>query len=411
MVNIRKAKLQKQIKLPYSKQHIDNSDIIAVVNALTSGMITTGPLVERFENAMAEYCGVNYAVAMNSGTAALHAAMRCVGVQRGDEVITSPMSFMASANCAVYEGATPIFADICEDTFLIDPASVKQRITKQTKAIVAVDYAGQPADYAELNTLNLPVIADAAHSLGGGIVNYGAGENNIKYLRKVGSLANMTCLSFHPVKTITTCEGGMLLTDNIEYAAIARKFRNHGMTNTPNQRNENKIYSYDMLDMGYNYRLNDVQCALGLSQLQRAEDFVHERNLARNLYLKLIEEKNIDVVPLKVSSHNLSACHLFVVKLPDYVSRIELFKYMHDRGIGVNVHYIPTYQLEHYRRNYARPHCPVTEKVATQHLSLPLFPGITAKDIIAVLGILDNYMARKNPHRVQTPPAQEPLSP
>ena len=253
--------------LPYGRQEIGDADIKAVVEALCSDWLTTGPRVCEFEKAFAAHCGAGEGVAVNSGTAALHGAMRAIGVHTGDEVIVPAITFAASANAAIYEGGAPVFADVEPDTLLIDPASVRATNHARTKAIVAVDYAGQPADYDALRELaagrGIRLIADACHAPG---ATYKG--------RKTGTLADISCFSFHPVKHLTTCEGGMALTDDAEMAAHMRRFRNHGIDSDHRSREANGAHAYDMVELGYNYRLPDVQCALGMAQLARLDGWV-----------------------------------------------------------------------------------------------------------------------------------------
>ena len=239
--------------IPYGRQSIDESDIKAVIDALQSDWLTTGPRVNDFEDAMTTFTGASHGVAVNSGTAALHCAMHAIGIEPGDEVIVPAMTFVATANCVCYQGGTPVIADVCRDTLLIDPEDVRRRVTPRTKAIIAVDYAGQPADWDALrgiaNEHGLVLVADGCHALG-------ATDNG----RSVGTLADMTTFSFHPVKHITTCEGGMIVTNNSDWTESMRRFRNHGMTTDGRQREEGKGWQYDVPGPGYNYRLSDIQC-------------------------------------------------------------------------------------------------------------------------------------------------------
>ena len=263
--------------LPYGKQEISDADVKAVVEALCSGWLTTGPRVGEFESAFANWCGAGHGVAVNSGTAALHAAMRAIQLKPGDEVIVPAITFAASANAAIYEGGVPVFADVEPDTLLIDPESAARKITPNTRAIVAVDYAGQPADYDALRALakqhDIALIADACHAPG---ATYKG--------RKAGTLADISCFSFHPVKHLTTCEGGMALTGDADMAAHMRRFRNHGIDSDHRSREKSGTYAYDMRELGYNYRLPDVQCALGMAQLARLSGWIAARQRIAGLY-------------------------------------------------------------------------------------------------------------------------------
>ena len=256
--------------LPYGRQCIDEDDIQAVVETLRSDWLTTGPRVAEFEEAFAKTVGAKYAVAVNSGTAALHAAMAAAGIGPGDEVVTTPLTFVATANCVRYVGAKVVFADVRSDTLNIDPQRIEEKITPLTKAIIAVDYSGMPADMNELLQLatrhGLKVIEDAAHSLGAVYTG-----------RKVGSIAHLTTFSLHPVKQITTGEGGVVTTEDAESAQYLRRFRNHGIGADFRQRAAHGSWFYEMDDLGWNYRLTDIQCSLGIAQLKHVDAWVEKR--------------------------------------------------------------------------------------------------------------------------------------
>jgi UDP-4-amino-4,6-dideoxy-N-acetyl-beta-L-altrosamine transaminase len=365
--------------LPYGKQEIGDADVKAVVEALCSGWLTTGPRVSEFEQAFADHCGAVQGVAVNSGTAALHSAMRAIGVGAGDEVIVPALTFAASANAALYEGATPVFADVEADTLLVDPASVAAKITSATKAIVAVDYAGQPADYAALRDIakerGIALIADACHAPGA--TYKGA---------KVGTLADISCFSFHPVKHMTTCEGGMCTTDNAEVAAKMRRFRNHGIDSDHRSREKAGAHAYDMVELGYNYRLPDVQCALGLAQLSRLTGWVSARQKVAGWYEAALAGL-AEVTPLRVQKDRTHAYHLYVVKLAEDIDRDHVFARLRAEGIGANVHYAPVHLHSYYRnRGYGPGLAPVAEAVSKQILTLPMFPAMTQGDVARVAG-------------------------
>ncbi|HKU65844.1 MAG TPA: UDP-4-amino-4,6-dideoxy-N-acetyl-beta-L-altrosamine transaminase [Rhizomicrobium sp.] len=367
--------------LPYGKQEISDADVKAVVEALCSGWLTTGPRVSEFEKAFASWCGASQGVAVNSGTAALHAAMRAIKLKPGEEVIVPAITFAASANAAVYEGGVPVFADVDPDTLLIDPASVARKITPNTRAIVAVDYAGQPADYDALRALtkdrNIVLIADACHAPG---ATYKG--------RKAGTLADISCFSFHPVKHLTTCEGGMALTDDAGMAAHMRRFRNHGIDSDHRSREKSGTYAYDMRELGYNYRLPDVQCALGLAQLARLSGWVAARQHIAGLYDQALAGM-AQVTPLKTHKDRTHAYHLYVVKLAEGIDRDRVFAGLRADGIGANVHYAPVHLHSFYReRGYAPGIAPVAESVSSQLLTLPLFPAMAAADVHRVVAAL-----------------------
>jgi dTDP-4-amino-4,6-dideoxygalactose transaminase len=367
--------------LPYGKQEISDSDIKAVVDALHSRWLTTGPRVSEFEQGFASWCGAREGVAVNSGTAALHAAMRAIGLKPDEEVIVPAITFAASANAAIYEGGVPVFADVDRDTLLIDPASVASKITSRTRAIVAVDYAGQPADYDILHELgrgrNIALIADACHSPGATYKGRG-----------VGTLGDISCFSFHPVKHLTTCEGGMALTEDAVMAAHMRRFRNHGIDSDHRSREKSGTHIYDMGELGYNYRLPDVQCALGLAQLTRLASWVTARQRIAGLYDKALAEMP-KVTPLTVHTDRTHAYHLYVIKLEDGIDRDLVLARMKAEGIGANVHYAPVYLHSFYRqRGYDVGIAPVAELVSNRLLTLPLFPAMTRADIDRVVAAL-----------------------
>jgi len=379
--------------LPYGHQCIDEDDINAVVKVLRSDWLTTGPKVAEFEERFAEMVGAKYAVAVNSGTAALHAAAFAAGIGSQDEVITTPMTFAASANCVLYVGGRPVFADVESGTLLLDPHSVKTKVSPKTKAIIAVDYAGQPCDYDALKEISdrhgLVLIADACHALG---ATYKG--------RKVGTLADMTVFSFHPVKHITTGEGGMIVTDNPDFAAKLRIFRNHGITADHRQREANGSWFYEMTELGYNYRLPDINCALGISQLEKLNKFVARRRQIAALYDSAFAG-TIALSPLVQRDDRKSSYHLYVVKLQLNMlkaDRSKVFTALRAENIGVNVHYIPVYWHPYYRRlGYERGLCPVAEKSYEEIITLPMFPAMSDGDVgdvvQAVKKVLDAYKA------------------
>lgn len=377
--------------LPYGHQCIDEDDIKAVVDVLRSDWLTTGPKVAEFEKRFAEMVGAKYAVAVNSGTAALHAAAFAAGIGPGDEVITTPMTFAASANCVLYCGGRPVFADVEADTLLLDPSSVESKVSPKTKAIIAVDYAGQPCDYDALKKLSdehgLILIADACHALGATYKN-----------RKVGTLADMTVFSFHPVKHITTGEGGMVVTDNPDFAVKLRAFRNHGITADHRQREADGSWFYEMAELGYNYRLPDINCALGLSQLKKLDKFVARRRQIAALYDSAFADIPA-LFPLARRDDRNSSYHLYVVRLnlsKLNASRQQVFGALRAENIGVNVHYIPVYWHPYYNKlGYGKGLCPVAEKAYEEIITLPLFPAMSdrdAEDVIkAVKKVLSAY--------------------
>lgn len=363
--------------LPYGRQSLDETDIAAVVEVLRSDWLTTGPRVAEFERAFADTVGTCEAVAVSSGTAALHAAMHALNIGPGDEVIVPPMTFAASANCVLYMGATPIFADVDPDTLLIDPVQVEAKITPRTKAIIAVDYAGHPCDYDRLRALaathGLKLVADACHAIGGAYQG-----------RPVGSLADLSTFSLHPVKHLTTGEGGMVTTDDAELAQQMRIFRNHGITTDHRQRAERGGFFYEMQELGYNYRLNDIQCALGLSQLKKLPAFVQRRRQIAAHYDAAFATMDA-VQPLAVRSEASHSYHIYVVRFDTVklgLSRGEIFAALRAENIGVNVHYIPVHLHPYYRRTFGTGEglCPVAEAAYECMLTLPIFPAMSDQD-------------------------------
>ena len=376
--------------IPYGRQLIDPEDIAAVNEALQSAWLTTGPRVGEFECAFAEFCGASEAVAVSSGTAALHAAIRALNIGAGDEVIVPAITFAASSNAVVYEGGTPVFADVERDTLLIDAASVEEKITPRTKAIVAVDYGGQPAGYDALRALatkrGIRIVADACHAPG---ATYGG--------RKVGTIADLSTFSFHPVKHLTTCEGGMILTNDAEMASHMRRFRNHGIDSDHRSREKTGTYSYDMVELGYNYRLPDIQCALGLTQLKRLPEWVARRQAIARRYDEMFSAMAF-VRPLATRPDRTNAYHLYVIRLDLArlkIDRRQAFDHLRARGIGANVHYPPVYHHSFYRERfgYQPGLCPQAEAAYEQILTLPMFPALTDSEIdyvVSKVGELEN---------------------
>ena len=371
--------------LPYGHQWIDESDIQAVTEVLRSDWLTTGSKVGEFERAFADFVGVKEAVAVNNGTAALHTAIYAAGIIPGDEVIVPPITFASSANCVVFQGGTPVFVDVDPDTLLIDPARVEAKITPRTKAIIAVDYAGQPCDYDALRAIanqhGLTLVADACHALGGSYKG-----------QRVGSLADLSAFSFHPVKPITTGEGGMITTDDPKLAQRMRIFRNHGITTDHRQRELQGSWFYEMVDLGYNFRLTDLQCALGISQLRKLSGWVKRRQEIANRYDEAFT-KILCVEPLTVRNDVSHAYHLYMIRLDLRqlkVTRAKVFSALRAEGIGVNVHYIPVHLHPFYRERFGTgPRlCPVAEAAYERLITLPMFPHMSdddADDVIAAV--------------------------
>lgn len=357
--------------IPYGKQSISEEDIQAVIKVLKSDYLTTGPSVTEFEKKVAEYTGAKYAVALANGTAALHAACFAAGISQGDEVITTPITFAASANCVLYCGAKVVFADIDNKTYNISPKKIEEKITPETKAVIPVHYTGQPCDmdaiYKIANKYNLVVIQDAAHALG---ADYKG--------KKIGSLPDMTIFSFHPVKHITTGEGGMVVTNNRKFYEQLVLFRNHGITRDKNLMADYQgNWYYEQLLLGYNYRITDIQCALGISQLKRLDEFIYKRRMLVERYNKAFNGIDEIAVPFLDEGCN-SSWHLYVIQVEN---RKNVFDNLRAAGIGVNVHYIPVYKHPYYQKNgYAGIECKNAEMLYNHIISLPLYPGLTMKE-------------------------------
>ncbi len=359
--------------IPYGRHVIEADDLAAVTEVLRGDWLTTGPAVARFEEGFAEYVGARHAVAVSNGTAALHLAMLAIGIKPGDEVIVPALTFAASANCVRYAGGTVVFADVRDDTLTVDPAHVASLITSRTKAIVAVDYAGLPADLEPLLELcqahGLILVEDACHAPG---AEYRA--------RLVGSIAHLSIFSFHPVKHMTTGEGGMVTSQDTGLAGRVRLLRNHGITSDHRQRELEDTWRYDMVELGFNYRLPDLLCALGLSQLRKLPSWLARRRALAARYCAELGDVPGIRVPFEPDDRR-HAWHLFPIRVvADDVAaaRQSLYSTLRAQRIGVNVHYLPVYMHSYYQRlGYASGLCPVAEAAYDGLLSLPMWHGMT----------------------------------
>lgn len=358
--------------IPYGKQTIEQDDIQAVVDVLQSDFLTTGPKIAEFEQTVADYVGAKYAVAISNGTSALHAACFAAGIGPGDEVITTPLTFAASANCVLYCGGTPVFADVDPKTYNIDPEDIRRKITDRTKAIIAVHLAGQPCDMDAIHSIarehGLIVIEDGAHALG-----------SVYKGKKVGSLSDMTTFSFHPVKPITTGEGGMIVTDNEDFYKKMILFRSHGITRDDSMMTRNDgPWFYQQFDLGYNYRITDIQCALGCSQMKKLDRFLARRKEIVARYNEAFADCDNIITPYQLSDTE-SGWHLYIVQVKN-CDRRQVFENMREKGIGVNVHYIPVYMHPYYQEHgYENVHCANAEEIYSHIISLPLYPGLTSE--------------------------------
>ena len=367
--------------LPYGHQIIADEDIEAVTRVLRSDWLTTGPEIASFERDFASFVGVPHAAAMSSGTAALHAAVHAVGVGPGDEVIVPALTFVGSANCVRYVGGSVVFADVRRDTLNVDPQEVRRLITGRTRAVIGVDLTGQPCDLAELVQLahgcGAMFVEDAAHAIG---ATYRQ--------RRVGSIADVSVFSLHPVKQLTTGEGGIATTADPELAERMRTFRNHGITTDAHQREAAGSWQYDMVELGYNYRLTDFQAALGSSQLRRVQGWLERRAAIAARYTRELTDVPEVEVPT-ILEDRTSGWHLYVIRLRlDRLTadRIMVFRALRAENIGVNVHYIPVPWHSYYQGlGYARGAWPVAELEYERILTLPLWPGMSDRDVADVI--------------------------
>jgi UDP-4-amino-4,6-dideoxy-N-acetyl-beta-L-altrosamine transaminase len=375
----------------YGKQWIDDDDIAAVLEVLKSDFLTQGPRVGEFEKALAHYVGAQYAVAVSSGTAALHLAVQALNLDKGKQGITAPITFAASSNCLIYNGLEPVFADIDEKTYCIDPAEIKKRITAGTGVLIPVHFAGQPAEMKEIYKIaqkhGIFIIEDASHAIGGKF------ENG----RPVGSccFSDMAIFSFHPVKTIATGEGGAVTTNNKELYEKLLLLRNHGITKDPakfkvqSSNFEIGPWYYEMQDLGFNYRITDMQAALGISQLKKIDEFVRRRREIIQMYNQALA--NIQWLTTPYEREGVfSAFHLYVIKIDFkqiHKTRTRVMRELREKGIGTQVHYIPVHLQPYYRENYGfkEGDYPKAEQYYEQCLSIPLFPKMKDDDVHRVI--------------------------
>jgi UDP-4-amino-4,6-dideoxy-N-acetyl-beta-L-altrosamine transaminase/pseudaminic acid cytidylyltransferase len=374
--------------IPYGQQTIGKTDVKAVVDVLNSEFLTTGPKVAEFEKKFSLFVGARYAIAVSSGTAALHLACLAAGLKHGDELITSPMTFAASANCALYCGARPVFVDIKEENGLIDERLIEKKITSRTKIIIPVHYTGLPCDMKKIKAIakrhNITIIEDACHALGSEYKG-----------TKIGDCAysDMVMFSFHPVKHITTGEGGMITTNSKELYEKLLMLRTHGITKDPDKllnKNGDPWY-YEMQELGFNYRITDFQCALGISQLRKVEGFIKKRISIAKKYDKAFSgNRNIEIV--KPPSGYINTHHLYIIKVKDGETRLGLFSYLKEKNILCQVHYIPVYWHPYYQKlGYKKGICPRAEKFYERIISIPIYPGLKNEEQKRVIGIINDF--------------------
>jgi UDP-4-amino-4,6-dideoxy-N-acetyl-beta-L-altrosamine transaminase len=377
--------------IPYGTQWIDEDDINEVVSVLKSDWITTGPKIKEFEDSLCFYIGCRYCVAVNSGTSALDIAVQSLGLPEGGEVITTAFTFVATSNAIIYNGLKPVFADICSDTYNIDPEDIRRKITKDTKAIIYVDYAGQPCDIKAIRDIadefDLYLIEDACHAIG---AEYDG--------KKVGNFADLTIFSFHPVKHITTGEGGAVATENEVLHKRLSVLRSHGIDKDAQDRDgPNASWAYDMKYLGRNYRITDFQAALGISQLKKLDMFIDKRNELASRYNEFLGDANAVTLPF-VKDNVRHAWHLYTILLDKSINRDEFFKYMRNANIGVNLHYIPVYRHSYYVENYGfdSQEFPVTEDVFKRIITLPLFPRMSEQQVEYVITSISQAIEHLN---------------
>lgn len=384
-------------KIYYGRQCIEDDDVRAVAETLVGPYITCGPKVRELELKLAHFTGAKYAVVVSNGTAALHCACIAAGIGPGDEVITTPLTFAASANCALYCGAKPVFADVDPETYNIDPQSIRTRITERTKAIVAVDFTGQSVKNDEIRKIcdeyGLVFIEDAAHAIG---TTYKGKE--------VGSLADMTCFSFHPVKTITSGEGGAITTNDPDLYNKLVLAHTHGITHEEQEMEETEIegpWYYEQISLGYNYRLTDFQAALLISQLNKLERFKQRRKEIVETYNEAF--KDLDGIILQKEIAESDTCrHLYIIRLDlDKLTctRREFFDAMSAENVQCQIHYIPVYWFPHYKRlGYTKGLCPIAENIYNGIMSIPLYPLLSdsdVEDVIHAVKKIATYYSKK----------------
>jgi len=370
-------------KIYYGHQYLDDKDYEAVLDVLKSDYLTCGPKIDELEDKLCKLTGAKYAVVCSNGTAALHMAAMAAGLGKGDELITTPITFAASANCALYVGATPVFADINEETYNIDPASVEAHITDKTKAVVAVDYTGQAVELDRLTKIckdnNLVLIEDGAHSVG--TLYNGKG---------IGSIADMTTFSFHPVKTITGGEGGAVLTNSEEYYKKLLLARSHGITRDASllQNESDGPWYYEMVDIGYNYRMTDIQAGLIISQLDKLAMFKARRKEIVNRYNEAFGKLDSILVQKEIPESD-TARHLYILRLNTEnlsINRRQFFDALGAENVVCNVHYIPVYYFPQYERmGYKKGLCPKAEALYDTMISIPLYYGMSDQDVNDVI--------------------------
>lgn len=389
--------------IPYGRQNINQSDIDAVVAVLQSDYLTQGPVVPAFEKVVAEYCGAVFAVAVNSATSALHISCLALGVSKGDIVWTTPTTFVASSNCALYCGASVDFVDIDPRTYnlsvecLEEKLALSAKLGKLPKVLIVVHLCGQPCDMEAIDNLSqkygFKVIEDASHAIGG---KYRSTSGVFEPIGN-GRYSDITIFSFHPVKIITTCEGGIAVTNDQALAKHMRLLRSHGITSTKEDmevRPVHEIWNYQQIDLGFNYRMTDLQAALGLSQMQRLDEFVTQRHEISKRYDQLLS--CLPVLTPWQHDNSYSSYHLYVIRLKlDEINKTQRQVYddLRAAGVHVNLHYIPVYCQPYYAQmGFVRGYCPQAEQYYSEAISIPIYPGLTLDQQDYVVTVLRKTM-------------------
>ncbi len=402
---IHKLKMEKEYPkerhlIPYGRQDVNEKDIAKVVNVLRSDYVTQGPVIEKFERRVASYCGTEFAYSCNSATSALHIACLALGVKKGDLVWTSPISFVASSNCALYCDAEVDFVDIDPSTYNMSTSSLEKKLIEAKKnnnlpkVIIPVHLAGQSCEMDKIHELskkyNFKIIEDASHAIGA------------KYKGKpVGncSFSDISVFSFHPVKIITTCEGGMCLTNNKELGNLISRYRSHGITRQPSEmtKTPDGSWYYEQLNLGLNYRMNDVQAALGLSQMDRLEEFINKRRDIANRYNEILENSMVEIP--NQHPDTLSSYHLYIIRLRKNkkITHKQLFEKFRSAGVLVNIHYIPIYRQPYYKAlGFNKEGYEESEKYYKEAISIPIFPGLTFKEQKKVVDLIEEPVGFQN---------------
>ena len=373
-------------KIPLFRPFMGKEEVAAVGKTLLSGWITLGPKTAEFEKAFANYTGAKHAIALTSATAALHLALKVLGVGKGDEVITTPLTFASTVESILYNEAIPIFADIEPDTLNIDPKSIEKRITKKTKAIIVVHYGGQPCDMVMINRLakkySLVVVEDAAHACG---ASYRG--------KKIGNSKNITCFSFHAVKNLATGDGGMITTNNAQFDKKIRLLRWMGISKTTYQRENAKGYAwdYDIVEGGYKYHMNDVTASIGLVQLKKLDRMNDSRRKIKEIYDTFFQKNDEFGTPLVIKKDRQTAYHFYCLKLACHIERAAFMDFLSKQGISTGVHYKPLYYHSHYKK-YNKKNTPITDAVWPSIVSLPMHPGMSAKDAKQVVSVIKSFI-------------------